>query len=218
MMGEVIGGYSRLLGIIYRQLESLFGLDDEEKSLISSKLSESLDSIFLHFALVDNKYFFDEKGAILDPLHSTQYCIVLYKLSKVVDHKQLADKLYLLNKMLNSCDIYHGIDLPQFFLPEHPVGTVLGRAKYSDYFVFQQNCTVGGNKGVYPTIGSHVWMFANTSIIGDCQIGNNVYISSGTQIKDEDVPDNSLVFGASPNLIFKKRSADYFEERSPFRL
>ncbi|WP_197707697.1 hypothetical protein [Psychrobacter sp. MES7-P7E] len=217
-MGQIIGGYSNLLGMLYRQLENLYGLDEEEREVIDNKLTESTDLIFNHFSRVKNKYFSSDCGAILDPLNSTQYCILLYKLSKMVHQKQLADKLYLLNKVLNSCDIYHGIDLPQFFLPEHPVGTVLGRAKYSDYFVFQQNCTVGGNRGIYPTIGSHVWMFANTSIIGNCQIGSNVYVAAGTQIKDENIPDNSLVFGSSPNLIIKQRTTDYFEKRSPFRL
>lgn len=47
-------------------------------------------------------------------------------------------------------------------------------------------------------------MCAGTSIIGKCRIGDNVILGAGALIKDEDVPDNSLVFGQSPNLLIKK--------------
>jgi len=217
-MIEVVGGYTNLLNMLHMQLKNLYGISEEEEAILRSRLVDILESLFKSFGKVSNKYFFNEEGPIFDPLHSSQYCIFLYKLSKTVNHKALSDKLYLLNKVLNSCDIYHQIDLPEIFLPEHPVGTVLGRASYNNYFVFQQNCTVGGNRGVYPSIGSHVWMFANASVIGNCQIGSNVYISAGTQIKDQSIPDNSIVFGISPNLIIKNRPADYFKERSPFIL
>ena len=44
----------------------------------------------------------------------------------------IADKIYYLNKILHSVDIYHEVELPSTFFLEHPVGTVLGRAKYQD--------------------------------------------------------------------------------------
>lgn len=48
-------------------------------------------------------------------------------------------------------------------------------------------------------------MCANSSIIGKCVIGNNVTIAANSGVKDENIPDNSLVFGHSPNLIIKVR-------------
>lgn len=90
---------------------------------------------------------------------------------------------------------------------DHPVGSVLGRAKYGDYFEFSQNCTVGNNKGVYPTIGNHVRMKSGAKIVGDCNIGNNVILAANTYVKDTNIEDNSVVFGSSPNLIIKPISS-----------
>lgn len=92
---------------------------------------------------------------------------------------------------------------------EHPVGSVLGRAKYGDGFFFYQGCTVGGNRGkdgvlYYPVIGRNVRMYANSSFIGKCNIGDNVILGAGALVKDTDIPSNSIVFGQSPNLIIKE--------------
>jgi serine O-acetyltransferase len=89
----------------------------------------------------------------------------------------------------------------------------MGRAEYSDKFYFYQGCTVGGNKGKYPILQEGVVMFANSTILGDSQIGNNVLISAGTLIKDEIIPDNCMVFGQSPNLVIKVKDKQYMAER-----
>lgn len=86
---------------------------------------------------------------------------------------------------------------------DHPVGTVMGRANYSDYFSFAQNCTVGNNNGIYPTIGSKVRMCANSMILGNCIIGNNVTLGANCCVKDETIESDTIVFGSSPNLIIK---------------
>lgn len=67
----------------------------------------------------------------------------------------------------------------------------------------------GGNRGengvlYYPQIGRNVKMYANSSFIGKCNIGDNVILSAGTLVKDTDIPSNSIVFGQSPNLIIKE--------------
>ena len=107
---------------------------------------------------------------------------------------------------MNSCDLFYEIELPEIFMLDHPVGSVLGRAKFGNNFSFTQNCTVGNNNNIFPVIGEHVTMSANSMILGNSKIGNNVILGAGTCIKDDDIPDNSLVFGSSPNLIIKKRS------------
>lgn len=55
-------------------------------------------------------------------------------------------------------------------------------------------------------------MYSNTSILGDCHIGDNVIVDSGTLIKDENIPANSMVFGQSPNLIVKEKSNEVMVE------
>lgn len=87
---------------------------------------------------------------------------------------------------------------------------VMGRAQYGEGFSFLQGCTVGGYTPiskipVYPTIGENVAMYANSTIIGNCTIGNNVNIGAGALVKNEDIPSDTNVFGQSPNLIIKSR-------------
>ena len=109
---------------------------------------------------------------------------------------------------MNGLDIFYAIDLPKHFGAEHPVGTVLGRATYGENFFFYQGCTVGGfhqKNGTiaYPVIGDNVKMFANSTIIGNSHIGNGVKVGAGAIIKNQDIPQNAIVFGESPNLIVK---------------
>ncbi len=46
-------------------------------------------------------------------------------------------------------------------------------------------------------------MFANSSVIGNSHVGSNVIISAGTRVVNQDVPSNCIVFGESPQLVFK---------------
>ena len=129
-------------------------------------------------------------------------------LSSESGNSLLADKIYYLNKIMNAVDLFYAIELPDVWSAEHPLGSVMGRAKYSNGFFFYQGCTVGGTKDkngaiYYPTIEKNVSMFANSCILGRCHIGENVKIGAGCIVKNQDIPDNSIVFGQSPNLIIK---------------
>ena len=112
--------------------------------------------------------------------------------------------------MMHANDWFYAIDLPEHFLCEHPLGSVLGRAEYGDYLFVYQGTTVGGNRSngnlYYPVLGDNVIMFANSTILGDSHIGNNVVVSAETYIINDNVPDNSIVFGKSPNLIIKTKT------------
>ena len=144
-----------------------------------------------------------------NPFHSGQYCIYLYYLSNEVwkyGDSILADKVYYLNKIMNGCDLFYEVELPEVFMLDHPVGSVMGRAIYGERFTFGQNCTVGNNKGIYPKIGCNVKLSTHSSIIGNCHIGDNVTIGAYACVKDQDIPDNSIVFGQSPNLIIKSKN------------
>ncbi|WP_276499334.1 hypothetical protein [Pontibacter litorisediminis] len=94
---------------------------------------------------------------------------------------------------------------------DHPVGSVIGRAMYGNNFSFSQNCTVGNNKGVFPAIGQNCAMLSNSKIFGKSKIGDNCIIAANAYIKDQDVPDNTLVFGCSPNLVMKDISLKLFK-------
>lgn len=194
---------------LVRQLSSFFLLDETDYDLINVKMGGVISRCEYCFSRTDNKYYSYNGETYFSPYQSAQYTIFLYYFSNTLSHEPdgrlLADKLYYLNKIMNACDLYHEIELPDFFRLDHPVGSVMGRAKYGDGFRFAQNCTVGNNKGIYPILGNNVRMCANSSIIGKCVIGNNVTIGANSGVKDENIPDNCLVFGHSPHLIIKQR-------------
>ncbi len=198
---------TELLQILMTRLRNFFLIDDSEEEIIRSKHTIVLEKLYKCFSGVDNKYFRHENGKVkFSYTHSGQYLIYLYFYSKVFAELKhpLKDKFYYLNKIMNGVDVYCEIELPETFFFEHPIGMILGRARYGNNFFAMQGCTVGGNKGVYPVIGKDVKMFSDSKILGNCNIGDNVWISANTYIKDQDVPENSMVFGSSPNLIFKE--------------
>ena len=186
---------------------------DIDRDIIQSTIPETLGVIEDNYRGLPNKRLWDGGEVIFSPYTSVQWMNFLYRLSHILylsGNCTTADQVYYLNKIMHSIDWFYAIDLPVHFLCEHPLGSVLGRADYGDYFVVYQGTTVGGNrsKGIlsYPKIGKNVIMFANSMVLGDSTIGNNVVISAGTQIINDVVPDNCLVFGKSPNLVVKENN------------
>lgn len=51
-------------------------------------------------------------------------------------------------------------------------------------------------------------MRPGSMVLGECNIGDNVQVSSGTIIIDKDIPSNSVVFGRSPDLVIKENKVD----------
>ena len=210
----------KLMEFLTRQLNSFFGVDDVEIKELDECVPKALKKIEYCFSFIKNKYYWKNNVVSFSPFQTDQYAIFLYYLSNILsverNNKLLADKVYYLNKALHSIDLYHEINLPPVFTMGHPLGCVIGRAKFSNFFYFSQNCSVGNNHNIYPTFDEHVILLAGATIIGKSHIGKNCLISANTYIKDQDVPANSLVFGSSPNLDIKRRDDAYFWENSKF--
>lgn len=206
---------TELGGAIFRQLESFFPpLNEEEKKMIEECLEIVIPQCEYNFSHSENKYFLTEKEGRritrFDAFHSIQWMTLLYYLSHelYLCKSNLCDKVYYLNKIMHSVDLFYAIELPQIWSAEHPLGAVMGRAKYNDGFFFYQGCTVGGTKDkegniYYPVIEENVRMYSNSSILGNCHIGKGAQIGAGAIVKNQDVPAGSIVFGQSPNLIIK---------------
>ena len=79
------------------------------------------------------------------------------------------EKIFLLNKILFSLDIFYEVELPDIFLFVHPLGTVLGRGSYSDYLVVYQRCNIGSNNNL--SNSKHVTLHPGASVLGNCIIG-----------------------------------------------
>ena len=191
---------------------------DVNEEVIRDSIPAALLKIEKGFTGLPNKRYYRDKDVCFSPYMSVQWMIFLYRLSHAIykdgggTAPKEADQVYYLNKMMHANDWFYAIDLPEHFLCEHPLGSVLGRAEYGDYLFVYQGTTVGGNRSngnlCYPVLGDNVIMFANSTILGDSHIGNNVVISAETYIINDNVPDNSIVFGKSPNLIIKTKTEE----------
>lgn len=197
---------------VNKQLENL--LISHEN--VMQYMEESLDRTYKCFEKNADKYYHDSEGVVkFSVFHSGQYSIFLYYLSNTIykkNNNELATKIYYLNKILHSVDWYYEIELPEYWGVEHPLGSILGRAKYGNGFVIYQGCTVGGNKEKYPNLGNNVILYSNATILGNSKIGSNVVLSTGCTVKDQDIPNNCIVFGKSPNLIIKSRDCSFMKE------
>jgi serine O-acetyltransferase len=185
---------------------------------VAPYISKTLERTMKCFKRTQNKYYNNEIGEPKFSIyHSGQYSIFLYYLANTIyntgGNPLLAAKLYYLNKILNSVDWYYEIELPEYWGVEHPIGSVLGRADYSNGLFIYQGCTIGGNNGKYPVIGKDVILYSNVTVLGNTNIGNNVLISTGTTIKDEKIPSNCVVFGQTPNLVLREKDDNYFNDR-----
>ena len=197
-----------MLNYITRTLEKQISnfWDDYSMDIISDSVENAYNRTINSIRVSKNKYLNNNGQVTFNLYHSGCWSIFLYYLSnELKSHTREADIIYYLNKILHGIDWYYQIELPNYFMVEHPIGSVLGRAKYGDFFFVYQGVTVGGNKSVYPRIGDHVIMYSNSKILGQSRIGNNVIISANAYIKDTDIPDNSIVFGSSPNLVIRNK-------------
>ncbi|MBN1574477.1 MAG: serine acetyltransferase [Deltaproteobacteria bacterium] len=188
-----------------RQLNNFFPDRNEVKPMeLSSPIKSTLERIEYCFSNIHSKYFFDGKDTIFNHLCSDQYSMFLYMLSsslyKQKETPHLSEKVYCLNKALHAIDVYYEVELPDIFMFTHCVGTVIGRAKYADYLIIAQNCTIGNNHGIYPAFEGRVFLFPRSSVIGESTIGGNTLVSADTYICDQDVEGDCIVSGRSPNL------------------
>lgn len=191
-----------------------FGVTDDEKQIIDTYWEEAMERIEFCFSHSINKYFKRDGEAFLNPFHASQWCISLYILSRTIYEGSktstlLCDKIYYLNRMMNGCDLFYEVELPRIFYLDHPLGAIIGRASIKNGFSFRQGCNVGHNKGIYPVIGENVKMLSNSRIIGDCNVGDNVILASGTVVMDQNIPSNSIAFGNGKELIFKENRGQY---------
>lgn len=168
---------------------------------------QRLEHCFLQCSL---KHYFDGEQSHFNHLYSDHYVMYVWYLANTLwkerADRNLCNKLYYLNKSLHGIDCMFDTQLPDIFLIFHGVGTMLGKATYSDYFVVLQGCTVGMNRGRYPVLGKGVALTAHSSLIGDCQVGNLVTIANHTSITDTNFPDNTVVFTNRQGAIDTKPS------------
>lgn len=172
-----------------------------------------LENCFKHVAL---PAYSDEHGrTFFSHLHSDQYAQFLYyfmnSLWKKSQNRIICDKTMLLLRELNSIFLTYKCNMPDIFLFQHAVGTVIGNAQYSDYLLILQNVTI--NTGVEKNppggglkLGKGVALLAGAKIISDEPIGDRVNIGVGAVVYKMEVPSDKSVIRDRDGKIVVKNS------------
>lgn len=197
---------SKLCDYAARQLNHFFPDD----AGISGKtfepyIAQTLERLGACFAGIRRRKYQDDDGPFFNYLHPDHYAVFLYLLANTIYRVDAASKLafrvYYLNKALHALDAFYDAELPEVFMLMHPIGTVLGHAKYGNHFCAYQNCTVGSDEpGNTPVFGDGVVMYAGSTVIGKSKIGDNVVLGANAFVIDRDIPANSIVMGSFPRL------------------
>lgn len=198
----------RLTAYLARQIENAFPDGPIALADLTRPVARALERLAHCFAHVRQPYYQENGQTVFNHLNTDQYAAFLYLVGNTLHRDQgnpdLAAKTYALNKARHGLDVYYEVALPDIFTFVHPVGTVIGRGRFQDYFCIYQNCSIGGDlEGNLPELGRGVVLFAGSRAIGKTRIGDNCLVSAGCVVVAGSVPANSVVFGSSPNLIVK---------------
>jgi len=204
--------HKQLVNYVNQQVSNIF--PDENpitKETLNDVMEETLSRVDFCFSKINNKYFFDGHDTVFNHLNGDQYCMFLYYLSNTMYRKGVDSgdcaKIFLLNKMLHGLDAFYEVSLPDVFMVVHPLGTVLGRGKYSDYFLVYQRCGIGSNHNIYPSLGEFVTLHPGSAVLGNSTIGKICSIAAESLVLDMNLPDNTLYIGNPKQHYFKQHTA-----------
>ena len=207
-----------IFDLVSKQVGNFWPVEISDKDFPS--LGKTLARIDKNFRQRKSGVFCRDGESVFSVAHTVQYTVFLYTYANQLykdGNEKGAAQVYYLNKIMNSVDWLYAIELPEIFSAEHPLGSVLGRAKYSNYLFLYHGTTIGGNinkgKLCYPEIGERVLLYSDSKILGDTVIGNNVIVSANSYLLNEKIPDNSIVFGQSPDITVKTLGEDEIKEK-----
>lgn len=211
-----------LEGYLGRQIDALY--PDGATYDLGPPVRRALERIEHSFGRNIVRGYNDERGvATFSHLHGDQYAAFLYYASHSAwadsGDAGLASKLFLLNKALNGFVCMYDTVLPDVFILVHTVGIVLGKAHYGNYLVVHQNATVGADaRGDVPKLGERTTLYAGSLVVGSSVVGPRSTVSANAVLRNEEIPPDSVVAGASPGLIVKpagRRMSDLFFGEDP---
>jgi serine O-acetyltransferase len=163
----------------------------------------SLERLENCFAGIRRKYYTVDGAAVFDHLNSDHMAMWLWFLGNQVwratGEQAVPTKLFYLNKVMHGLDLYFSVAMPEVFLLVHPVGSVIGAAEYGEHLVVYQNCTIGSEGGAYPRFGDGAILYARSTVLGACHVGDDVVFAANSFVIDTDVPANSIVVGQYPH-------------------
>ena len=173
------------------------------------------DNCFKHILIP--QYRVVETGeSFFSHLHRDQYATFLYFFGNTVWHhyheQWLCDKLLNLQSILHSFFLSYKCEMPDVFALGHPVGSVIGNAKYSDGLYVSQNVTINthtdadGNPDLF--LGKGVVLEAGATIIGNKPIGDRVTIGPNVLIHNEKIDSDHTCVSERGKVIIRPRKRE----------
>lgn len=185
---------------VAQQLNNFFPDDpiSEKETLFTRSVDMALERAAYCFSYVDLKAYNRNQVTHFSHLHADQYTVFLWFLSnsvwRVFEDDTIASKLFCLNKALNGLMCMYDAQMPDIFLVLHGSGTVLGKAKYDNFFVCCHGCTVGAVYGSYPVLNKGVAMAPNSTIVGNCTVGPCSTIGTQALLRNKDLAGSTLYY------------------------
>ena len=172
-------------------------------------INMKVDPDDLAAAMEKDPALIDENDAI--KYHTGLQAICMYRESHELwlkGEKEKAREINFRAHQLTGCDIHPGATIGKRFFIDHATGVVIGETtEIGDDVSLYQGVTLGGvstNKGKrHPTLGNHIVVGCNASILGAITIGNNVRVGAGSVVLN-DVPDDCTVVGVPGRIVRHK--------------
>jgi len=148
----------------------------------------------------------DENDAI--KYHTGLQAVCMYRESHELwlkGEKEKAREINYKAHQLTGCDIHPGATIGKRFFIDHATGVVIGETTIigNDVSLYQ-GVTLGGvstTKGKrHPTLGNHIVVGCNASVLGNITIGDNVRIGAGSVVL-KDVPMDCTVVGVPGRIV-----------------
>jgi serine O-acetyltransferase len=160
----------------------------------------------LAVAMENDPAIIDEEDAL--KFHAGLHAVCMYRESHelwIKGEKEKAKEINFKCHQLTGCDIHPGATIGKRFFIDHATGVVIGETTIiGDDVSLYQGVTLGGvstAKGKrHPTLGNHIVIGCNASVLGDITIGNNVRIGAGSVVLT-DVPDDCTVVGVPGRIV-----------------
>lgn len=172
------------------------------------------DKCFQHILIPQYKN--DDGESTFSHLHRDQYATFLYFLGNTIytccGQKQLCDKLLNLQSILHGFFLSYKCEMPDIFVLAHPIGSIIGNAKYSDGLYISQNVTINthtdaaGNADLH--VGKGVVFLANSTVIGNQPIGDRVSIGVNVLLYNQKIEDDYTCINENGQIKIRPRLSE----------
>ena len=175
------------------------------------------NNVIKQHSKIRDKYYSKNGKGIINMLFLDHYLILCYRFANALFRKdkfdiQLLDAIYYSSKIRTSADLFYNASIGDYFLPTHPLGTIItSQSTYGKCFKVYGSVLIGPLEQPFPysdkkasdtpkpVIGDGVIVFNHAKILGNSIIGNNVTISAGCVIQNREIPDNTLAMIDQPS-------------------